>query len=281
MTARSDASDVGEPRPVRSGLGWRLVTATLGIPAILGLIYIGGVPFNAAIVLALVVGFVEYAAALRLPRTPPTAAAAATVAALPIAAAIWHDDAVLAALTLGVVLSLVGLILAGEPPADLHDWALALAGVLYIGLLGEHFIGLRSLDDGRAWVLLAMFTAFATDTGAYASGRLLGRHKLAPRLSPSKTVEGSTGGLLAGALAAWGLNRLLGLDRPDTAMLALGGAAAVAGQLGDLAESLIKRSAGVKDMGSVLPGHGGVLDRLDSLLFVVPLVYYTARWWLT
>ena len=110
-----------------------------------------------------------------------------------------------------------------------------------------------------------------------AVGRLLGRHKLAPRISPGKTVEGGLGGLLAGALAAWALNRLLGLEKPDLAMALLGAGAAVAGQLGDLAESLLKRTAGIKDMGNLLPGHGGILDRLDSLLFVAPLVYYAAR----
>src|SRR5205085_1718779 len=107
--------------------------------------------------------------------------------------------------------------------------------------------------------------------------RLLGRHKLAPRISPGKTVEGAAGGLVAGAVAAWALNRLLGLDQADAGMLLLGAGAAVAGQFGDLAESLLKRTAGVKDMSNLLPGHGGVLDRLDSLLFVAPLVYYAAR----
>lgn len=281
MTAEPVRDQGGAPAaaPARSGFGWRLATAAAGIPMILALIVLGGPMFTAVVALALGAGFVELARSLRLSRTPLYWVCFAAVVALPVAAH-GGGDALTGVLVATAAASLVALIAAGTIPETLAEWGLGLAGVLYVGLLGQHFVRLRELPDGYDWVLLAVFTTFATDTGAYAAGRLTGRHKLAPRLSPSKTVEGAVGGLATGALAAWGLNALLGLDRSPAAMLALGAAAAVAGQAGDLAESLIKRAAGVKDMGTILPGHGGVLDRLDSLLFVAPLVYYAARHWL-
>ena len=280
MTDAGEASLPLPGAPARSGLVWRLATAAVGIPLLLGVIYIGGPLYVLTVGVALAIGLVEFTRALRLTDTRLTVVlAVAAVAAA--AGASRGADAVIAAAAAGTAASLVVLVVGGQIPVALDEWALALAGFLYVALLGQYFVALRWLDDGREWVYLAAFTTFATDTGAYAVGRLLGRHKLAPRISPAKTVEGGLGGLVAGALAAAALNRLLGLNQPDAAMLALGAGAAVAGQLGDLAESLIKRSAGVKDMGTLLPGHGGVLDRLDSLLFVIPLVYAAVRWWLT
>ena len=280
MTPQEDASPRATPQPVRGGLVWRLVTSAIGIPLLLAVIYVGGPLYVAVVAVALAAGVFEFVRALKVGDNGLTLVAIAGTAALAGAAA-WSSAAVAGALSLSVAASLVVLVLSGEVPVRLPAWGLALAGLLYVGLLGQHFVALRELAEGRDWVLLALFTTFATDTGAYAVGRFIGRHKLAPTISPGKTVEGAVGGLVAGAVAAWALARVLGLDQPVVAMLVLGAVAAVAGQLGDLAESLIKRSAGVKDMGTLLPGHGGVLDRLDSLLFVVPLVYYVARWWST
>jgi len=280
MTDPGEASLPLPGVPARSGLVWRLATAAAGIPLLLGVIYVGGPVYVLVTGAALAVGLCELARALRVTDTRLTGVlVVATVAAA--AGASRGADVVIATAAAGTAASLLVLVIRGQIATAMHDWAPALAAFLYVGLLGQYFVALRWLDDGRDWVYLAAFTTFATDSGAYAVGRLLGRHKLAPRISPSKTVEGGIGGLIAGALAAMALNRLLGLDQPDAAMLALGAGAAVAGQFGDLAESLIKRSAGVKDMGTLLPGHGGVLDRLDSLLFVVPLVYVATRWWLT
>jgi phosphatidate cytidylyltransferase len=266
----------GDATP-RSGLTWRLITAAVGIPVVIALVWLGGPIFAIVIAAALGMGFWEFQRSLKLEQSPLTVLLTGLSAALALAA-LAGDDAVLPTLTAGVLASLLLLIVAGSVPEHLTDWGLGLAAVLYVGLLGQHAVALRELDAGRNWLFLAIFTTFATDTGAYAVGRLIGRHKLAPRLSPGKTIEGAIGGFVAGAVAAWALSLVFELDQPAVAMLALGAAAAVAGQAGDLAESLIKRSAGVKDMGTIFPGHGGVLDRLDSLLFVIPLVYYAVRW---
>lgn len=142
-----------------------------------------------------------------------------------------------------------------------------ISGPVYVGGLLSNVGTLHHLDHGGEWVMLAMWIAWASDTGAYFAGRFFGRHKLAPRVSPSKTVEGSLGGLLGsltGGLAAhfWFLPTL-----PLTHAIALALVGGALGQAGDLVESLIKRSTKVKDSGSILPGHGGLLDRVDALMF--------------
>jgi phosphatidate cytidylyltransferase len=132
---------------------------------------------------------------------------------------------------------------------------------------------LRGLEHGLAWVFLALGIAWLSDTGAYFAGRSLGRNKLHPQISPNKTVEGYVGGLVTCILGVavikyLGLPELSWLDVP---VIGLG--AGTLGVLGDLTESLIKRATGVKDSGSIMPGHGGILDRVDSLIFVVPVLY--------
>jgi phosphatidate cytidylyltransferase len=147
-------------------------------------------------------------------------------------------------------------------------------GLTYVGVLLSHFILLRGLPAGKEWVFFILVAAFMDDTGAFYTGRWLGAHKLRPRVSPGKTVEGAVGGIAA-AIAGAVLFRAFFF--PELALghclvLALG--LAVAGQVGDLFESVIKRASGVKDSGVLLPGHGGLLDRVDSLMFSAPLAYY-------
>ena len=155
-----------------------------------------------------------------------------------------------------------------------------LHGALYLGVLPSFMLQLRSLGAGP--VVAAFGTIWATDTFAYFTGRALGRHPLASRVSPKKTVEGGLGGLLGAMLISVVGGPLLGLPRDWAWLAAAGLCAGVVGQLGDLYESALKRYGGVKDSGTLLPGHGGVLDRFDSALFVIPvwlLVGRWARWW--
>ena len=150
-------------------------------------------------------------------------------------------------------------------------------GATYLGALGGAMAGLLLLapaGQGGWRVLLLLGIVMISDSFAYFVGHALGRHRLAPTLSPGKTVEGALGGLLGGALGAW-LLRELGLPGlPLLHALLLGVTVAAMGIVGDLFESLLKRWAGVKDSGNLFPGHGGMLDRLDSLLFGAPVLYY-------
>lgn len=149
-------------------------------------------------------------------------------------------------------------------------------GVLYVALLFSHFITLRLVPDGNRWLLFALAIVWSGDTGAYYGGRAWGKKKLSPVISPNKTVEGALAGLVASMCVGLILVRVFGLDNDISVILTLFLAliAGVAGIFGDLTESYIKRWAGVKDSGKLIPGHGGLLDRVDSVLFSVPVVYY-------
>ena len=154
-----------------------------------------------------------------------------------------------------------------------------LLGPVYIGFLLGHGLAIRDLsggdgDLGRSWLLFTLLVVFACDTGAFAAGRLVGRHRMAPRISPNKTWEGAAGGLIASVGAALLVGLVFDLALPVWHQALIGAAASLAAQLGDLVESALKRAAHVKDSGSIMPGHGGILDRMDSILFALPAVYY-------
>jgi phosphatidate cytidylyltransferase len=157
---------------------------------------------------------------------------------------------------------------------SLRDGAMTLFGVLYLGLTLSTLSMTRLLPQGEWLIFFLLSVTWASDTGAYYVGTLYGRHRLAPTISPKKTVEGLVGGLIGAIIAAyaarwWFLPELSGLD-----CLVLATLLTVTGLWGDLTESAMKRSVGVKDSGGILPGHGGMLDRLDSLLFTAPVFYY-------
>ncbi len=186
-------------------------------------------------------------------------------------------------ITAGMIVSLILLLSRKQKPGAFADWSWTLAGVLYIGWFLGYFVALRGLGGsafsaGRNWVFLAIFTSFGCDSAAYFIGSAFGKHKLAPSISPGKTWEGALGGLLGAAA----VSLLFLLNTPlkvssylnwwQLIIVAL--LVSVFGQVGDLVESLFKRNTGVKDSGGVFPGHGGMLDRLDSLVFAALVVYY-------
>jgi phosphatidate cytidylyltransferase len=181
-----------------------------------------------------------------------------------------------------VALPLVWLFLFSRSGAVL-SWAWTVVGILYVGWLLGHYVSLRELDHGREWVILAAFSTFACDTAALLAGRAWGSRPLAPRVSPGKTWEGAIAGFVGAVAAAFIIDALLdaaGLSLPVSyaQTLAIGCLVGAFAQIGDLVESLVKRRAGAKDSGSLLPGHGGVLDRMDSLVFTGAVVYYYVTW---
>jgi phosphatidate cytidylyltransferase len=193
--------------------------------------------------------------------------------------------AVMAALTVASLAA--ALSRAEEMSRSLASVSATVFGVIYVALLAGFLIGVRMTPDQLARVpiphlaskLLTMFFAMVmmTDTGAYYTGRSVGRHKLAPRVSPGKTIEGAVGGFIT-AIITGPLCRLIFFPEiPILHAALLGAAIGIIGQVGDLAESMLKRGSGVKDSGTLLPGHGGMLDRVDSILFCAPLLYYYSR----
>lgn len=259
----------------------RLLTAAVAIPLLLLLIFAAPVWLFAVVVgLIAVLGVAEYAVLAFPGRAVDRAffillgsAVAATASATPVPAIL---PAALAAL---VVAGLVWVLFTrADFERGLSDLGIGVLGALYVGLLLPHFVWLRGLDHGPAWVTFVLCIAMAGDSGGYFVGRALGRHKLMPRVSPGKTVEGAVGilvGSVVGALIGQlGLAWFVAwpLQIPEVVGLAL--VMGTLGQLGDLSESMLKRTFGAKESGWIFPGHGGVLDRIDSLLFPVTFVYY-------
>lgn len=158
------------------------------------------------------------------------------------------------------------------------NWLFTAAGPLYLGLLLSHVLILResgdSLYDGRAWLLYAFIATISCDTGAFFVGRAIGRFKLAPTISPNKTWEGAIGGLVSAILSSLVLAAIFDLGIAIWCQVLLGLVVGIVAQLGDLSESALKRAVHVKDASSLIPGHGGILDRVDSLVVTIPVTYY-------
>jgi phosphatidate cytidylyltransferase len=253
----------------RRNLALRLVTAALGVPFILWLLYEGpswAFPAVAAFMCAL--------AARELFAMVAPGDARLAVVGVPATLVVFGLVA-LPALRPHTTHALVGMTLAAlslclsrsHPPeraALRMGWVLA--GPLYVGGLFGTIADLFRYPSGGSWVVLCLICSFFSDTGGYFVGQRWGKHALHP-VSPNKTVEGSIGGLFAALLGGLAAHYLILPQLPIPSMLALCAVATLLGQLGDLAESLIKRSVGVKDSGTILPGHGGVLDRCDAMLF--------------
>lgn len=193
-------------------------------------------------------------------------------------------------------LELVGLVLAASvmgtliwhllrPPVGhpTQSWALTLSTALWLGWLISHFVLLRDLSSafdlglGTRWLVLMFLVTWINDSAAYFVGVAIGRHPCCPYLSPKKTWEGTIGGWIGGVAATALLGAWL-VDLPWMHGLVLGALVATVAPFGDLAKSMVKRQMGVKDFSALIPGHGGMFDRIDSLLFVAPLMYYYAVW---
>jgi len=260
-------------------LARRIATAAVAIPLLLGTFFLGPPGLGVAVVaLAVAYGFVEYLRLLPRRGLRPFHAAGFLILAEAFLDVVRPGGMQVSLWPL-VPLVLLGAVLTrgAEFATTVPDAGATLLGAAYLGGLGGSVAALRVVEpasDGAWRIVLLLATLMASDTAAFFSGHLFGRRRLAPSLSPGKTVEGAVGGLVGGAIAAV-IVRALGLPRlPLSHAIGLGLVVSAMGIVGDLAESLLKRWAGVKDSGSLFPGHGGMLDRLDSLLFGAPVLYY-------
>ncbi len=266
----------------------RVATAAVAIPLLVLAAWAGNLWFLALAAAAAAVGSLEVSAmARRRGHKPAATLAQAWSVAFVVAAyvASTGGDAPAEAAALLAVVALVGQAVVmpsalwrSTPSRAVATWAVTAGAALYPGLLLAYAPLLRALDDGFLWVLLLLGTVFAADTAAYFAGRLLGRRRMAPRISPGKTWEGTAAGLAAAAASCAIIAAALDLPLSLPLAAALGAVLGVAAILGDLAESALKRACGVKDSGALVPGHGGVLDRLDSIVFNLPLMYHLIVW---
>lgn len=267
----------------RRNLALRVVSAAVLFPLAVWLTFLGGLPFAllagaasavAAAELVLMFGGIGLGEALGI----------AVAGAIPFAAAYGEGSELLpdwSGLALaGATVVLLSVFLFRREPLERIPRAMSLVVLSWVwcGLLIASLVAVR-IRFGVPWVILAFVVTWANDTAAYFAGHTFGRHRMYERISPKKTWEGFAGGVVGSIAGALVVRWLL---LPDTltvgAAAVVGLGAAVLGPLGDLAESMMKRAAGVKDSGRTIPGHGGLLDRIDALLFVAPWIYVCAGW---
>ncbi len=254
-------------------LAKRVLSAVLLIPLVGIVVYLGGLVLWGGVLLFALVAGLEYAQMMRQSGLRPSYIVVALLIILFMVDGQWPEYGILLwGVALVPLLALTLQVFQGNAPGSLTSWASEVAGGIYIGASMSCFVRLRALDDGMLWLSLALLGTWACDSGAYFVGIRYGQHRFFPAISPKKTQEGAIGGLVFGLLTVVLLGYWL-LALPLVWGMLLGLALVLAATFGDLAESVIKRQVGVKDSGNLIPGHGGALDRVDSLLFVVPVVY--------
>ena len=260
----------------------RVLTALVGVPLLVGAIWLGTPWLTILVIAAALLGLREFYQMTLGPEARLLLALGTLWTALMIIGGQLSDDWFEYAPHLlvggGVILAAPWVVATRNADRALTTWSYAVGGPIYIGFLLAHAPMLRDLDGGsdvaRDWLLFTLLVTFSTDTGAFLVGRAVGKHLMTPTISPGKTWEGAIGGFLWAVAVAVALDALLQLSAPLWQPALMGVAIAVSAQLGDLSESCLKRAAGVKDAGAILPGHGGILDRLDSIVFTIPLMYY-------
>ena len=274
-------------------LDTRLITAAIGIPLIAGAVWVGDGLLAAVVAVAVAIATLEFANARGTMRAPTSLLSAGAAASLPLVATQGEEY------LLGAMVGVIGLMgaaftLMKDPQRDVNEWLWGIAAPLYLGGLAAYFVLIREIvlypvgwsqippvgdsDFGRDLLFFTVLTVWITDTGAYAVGRAIGKHKLAPAISPGKTVEGLIGSLVTGFIAVFVLDEVFDLGFETEHLIALGLILPPVIAVGDLAESALKRALGVKDSSGLVPGHGGIADRLDSLLLAAPAVYYYLKW---
>jgi phosphatidate cytidylyltransferase len=262
---------------LRSSLLIRTISAVVLLPIVLAVIYVGGDLFFVLLALMLGLATFEFVRLMERGDSRPALLFSWGFVALGVFVARDPDGAWLRPAMAGLLgAALVWHLFHARGPAPTADWALTIAGGLYIGWMGGHLFALRQVPDGLQWLLITLVITWSADTGAYLVGSTWGRRKLAPQISPGKTVEGTLGGWVVGIIIGGLLTGLLGFGVVQG--LVLGALIGVASPLGDLGISMIKRQAGAKDSSRLIPGHGGMLDRLDSILFTVVIGYYYVEW---
>jgi phosphatidate cytidylyltransferase len=294
-----------EPPPAskgRSELALRLLTAAVLVPLVVYIIVLGGIPYLATVIVFVLLGQREFYALIEEKGAQPLVGLGLVAGgALPAVAFVGNEYHA----TLLLTASLLGFMVAQLRKAQITEALASISGtffgVFYVGWLLSHIVVLRrffqaaqakyptedlvflglSPQSGIYFVIFTLAVVIWCDAGAYFAGRAYGRRKLAPRVSPGKTVEGALGGILAGVLAGLAAKAIFDQLWPDlsaampwTAVIPFGIVLSVVGIIGDLVESLLKRDAAVKDAGAILPGMGGILDRIDAPLLAVPVAYY-------
>lgn len=269
----------------------RLLTAVIAVPILYIIFLLGGVIYLLFFLTLILVGQIEYQKLLQSKNLPNEKILGIISSLLMGISAYLGYFYFTFCFTAIVLIILIVDLRKGDFSQIVTNIGATLFGVIYLGWLLSHSILLRNIDQyeniqayaldsqgisdlGFFLVVFAVACTFLNDTGAYYTGTLIGNHKLAPKISPGKTIEGTIGGIVVCIITGLTVNYLFGSPLSSDWAIAFALLVAIAAILGDLVESSIKRGAGIKDSGDIVPGHGGVLDRFDSLIFVFPVSYY-------
>lgn len=266
----------GDTARSRDSLPLRLATAAVGIPILAVAVWLGGIPLLLVAAAVTFLAIWELRVLLQPMGRVVWPVSALLAGAFLLSASIDDASPVLIALTVigGGTLGAALFAFRLRTWSGAQSWFATVIAAVYPAAFLAAGLLLREEPDGLVRLSYAILITFASDTAAYAVGKLIGRHRLAPAISPGKTWEGAIGGIIGAAAASAVFVVFTELDAlPLATAIALGAGLSVLGQLGDLGESWLKRTAGVKDSGRLFPGHGGVLDRLDSLLPILPAVF--------
>ncbi len=251
----------------------RLITTVVGVPILLGILYLGGYYWLGLVVVLAVAALLEYMGMMIRQGFKPILIPTGLLTLI-LLFRVQLDQYWIGLLLAGWLLLVLSMIF-NYPRYNFGDLGLSFFGAFYCGFLLSYALIIPDLEGKYLNLLLALVLTWATDTGGYLVGVHWGRHKLAPQLSPGKTREGAAGAVLLTIITAVGFKYIFGMDYLNlfyTILLSI--CVSAAAQTGDLLESALKRYFGLKDSGSIIPGHGGVLDRFDSLLLVLPVIYY-------
>jgi len=261
----------------------RVATGLVCLPILFAVIWFGSPVLTGLVALIAVVGFWELRRlATELDIAPPLIPGIIWSAAIVVLGG-GNSGYLIEVLSIGILATLSWLVITSKKRYSLSAWGISIAGPIYVSLPLSFALLIRSSEHGREWLLLVVSVTFTTDSFAYLAGRLIGKHQLVPHLSPGKTWEGAIAGLLGGVGCALGVSTILNLFVAAPFItwwqsLILGTLLGLVAQVGDLAESFLKRLAKVKEASNLVPGHGGLLDRLDSIVFTLVVMYYWIQW---
>ena len=245
----------------------RLITAAIGLPVLLLITWFGNPWFAVMVAVIAILGSLEFFQIVISSKIDPLSYFIIVVIVIlnvsPFYSAFVPKSIVL---TLSIVISLSWILFLPKREGVFLEWVWLLAGTIYLGWMLSYWSELRNLTNGREWTYLSIFIIMASDTSAYFVGRAWGKHLMAPSISPKKTWEGAVGGLLCSIIVSVGLGIVFSLSMNFWFLLIFGLCIGLLAQIGDLVESLFKRNSGIKDSGKLLPGHGGMLDRVDSFI---------------
>lgn len=269
-----------------AALAKRIAVGAVALPAMVLLAWVGGWPYLALVAAIVVLGLSEFYRMAATGGGRPFRWMGMAGGLVLCVAAYGDSTGLLFALTAVIAVVLVAALFRPSKEGALVSVAMTLAGILWVGWLGSHLVFLRNLPralggeygDGARYVWLTFALTWGNDTAAYGVGSLVGRHRLFERVSPRKSVEGALGGMVGCVVMCWIARAWFAPFLALRDVWILGLAVGVAAQVGDFVESLFKRDVGVKDASRLIPGHGGVLDRFDSMLFTAPLVYLYLRY---